>query len=66
MICADPDDPKDYKQSFQERTHHCNENIVFGHFFGVRGAAQGGSMAQNMPLGPLETGEHKYLLVHNF
>ncbi len=48
MICADPDDPKDYKQSFQERTHHYNENIVFGHFFGVRGAAQGGSMAQNI------------------
>ena len=32
---------------------------VFGHFFGVRGAAQCGSSAQNMPLGPLETGEQK-------
>ena len=28
--------------------------------------AQGGSLAQNMPLGPLETGEQKKLLLHNF
>ena len=28
--------------------------------------AQGGSLAQNMPLGPLETGEQKNLLPHNF
>ena len=34
---------------------------VFGHFLGVRGVAQCGSMAQNMPLGPLETGEPKHL-----
>ena len=33
---------------------------------GVRGVAQCGSMAQNMPLGPIETGEQKYLLAHNF
>ena len=39
---------------------------VFGHFLGVRGVAQCGSMAQNMPLGPIETGEQKYLLAHNF
>ena len=39
---------------------------VFGHFLGVRGVAQCGSMAQNMPLGPLETGEQKNLLPHNF
>ena len=35
-------------------------------FFGVGGAAQGSSLAQNMPLGPLETGEQKNLLLHNF
>ena len=39
---------------------------VFGHFLGVRGVAQCGSMAQNMPLGPIETGEQKNLLAHNF
>ena len=39
---------------------------VFGHFLGVRGVAQCGSMAQNMPLGPLDTGEQKNLLAHNF
>ena len=35
-------------------------------FLGVIGVAQCGSMAQNMPLGPIETGEQKYLLAHNF
>ena len=30
---------------------------VFGHFLGVRGVAQCGSMAQNMPLGTIETWE---------
>ena len=43
--------------------------VHFGHFWliwvrqflGVRGVAQCGSMAQNMPLGPLETGEPKHL-----
>ena len=39
---------------------------VFGHFLGVIGVAQCGSMAQNMPLGPIETGEQKNLLPHNF
>ena len=39
---------------------------VFGHFLGVIGVAQCGSMAQNMPLGPIETGEQKNLLAHNF
>ena len=37
---------------------------VFGHFLGVIGVAQCGSMAQNMPLGPIETGEQKNLLPH--
>ena len=39
---------------------------VFSHFLGVRGVAHCGSMAQNMPLGPLENGEQKNLLPHNF
>ena len=39
---------------------------VFAHFLGVKGVAQYGSMAQNMPLGPLETGEQKNILPHTF
>ena len=39
---------------------------VFGHFLGVRGVAQCGSLPQNMPLGPLETGEQQNLRLHNF
>ena len=34
-------------------------------FLVLRGVAQGGSLAQNMPLGPLETGEQKKKKKHD-